>query len=212
MGYLDNSSVTIDAILTVKGRELLAQGEGKFNITQFALGDDEIDYTLWNTNHPLGTAYYGVIIDNMPILEAVPDETQALRSKLVTLPKGSQRIPVVNIGTTTVSLSNNENAVIKPQTMNIAGANTTMGYTAIVSDSTLLRIVAKTPVSGVAPQTMPGTMANAQTISVVGFEFEITAISNIDTDKIATVTILGNETGGSATLNVTIKKLTVTTN
>jgi hypothetical protein len=212
MGYLDNSSVTIDAILTVKGRELLAQGEGKFNITQFALGDDEIDYTLWNTNHPLGTAYYGVIIDNMPILEAVPDETQALRSKLVTLPKGSQRIPVVNIGTTTVSLSNNVNAVIKPQTMNIAGANTTMGYTAIVSDSTLLRIVAKTPVSGVAPQTMPSTMANAQTISVVGFEFEITAISNIDTDKIATVTILGNETGGSATLNVTIKKLTVTTN
>jgi len=211
MGYLDNSSVTIDAILTVKGRELLAQGEGKFNITQFALGDDEIDYTLWNTNHPLGTAYYGVIIDNMPILEAVPDETQALRSKLVTLPKGSQRIPVVNIGTTSVSLSNNETAVIKPQTMNIAGANTTMGYTAIVSDSTLLRIIAKSAPTGIAPQAMPSTMANAQTISIVGFEFEIAAISNIDSDKTATVTIIGNETGGSATLNVTIKKLTVTT-
>ena len=59
MGYLDNSSVTIDAILTVKGRELLAQGANNFKITQFALGDDEIDYTLWNSDHPLGTAYYG---------------------------------------------------------------------------------------------------------------------------------------------------------
>ena len=46
MGYLDNTSITVDAILTNKGRELLAQGGTSFNITQFALGDDEIDYTL----------------------------------------------------------------------------------------------------------------------------------------------------------------------
>ena len=43
MGYLDNSSVTVDAILTLKGRELLAQGGNAFNITQFALADDEVD-------------------------------------------------------------------------------------------------------------------------------------------------------------------------
>ena len=41
MGYLDNTSVTIDAILTIKGRELLARGGNAFNITQFAVGDDE---------------------------------------------------------------------------------------------------------------------------------------------------------------------------
>ena len=56
MGYLDNSSITIDAILTKKGRELLAQGGiGAFQITQFALADDEIDYTLFNENHPNGS-------------------------------------------------------------------------------------------------------------------------------------------------------------
>ena len=87
MGYLDNSSVTVDAILTLKGRELLAKGGNAFQITQFALGDDEIDYSLWNPDHPLGTAYYGTIIENMPITEAIPDETQALKYKLISLPK-----------------------------------------------------------------------------------------------------------------------------
>jgi len=52
MGYLDNTIVTVDAILTKKGRELLARGDGTFNITQFALADAEVDYTLYNPNHP----------------------------------------------------------------------------------------------------------------------------------------------------------------
>ena len=77
MGYLNNSSVTVDAILTLKGRELLAKGGNAFQITQFAVGDDEIDYSLYNANHPLGTNFYGTIIENLPITEAVPDETQS---------------------------------------------------------------------------------------------------------------------------------------
>ena len=65
MGYLNNQVVTVDAILTTKGRELLARGDGSFNITQFALSDDEIDYTLYNPNHPSGSAYYGEAIENI---------------------------------------------------------------------------------------------------------------------------------------------------
>ena len=84
MGYLDNTSVTVDAILTNKGRELLAKGDGSFNITQFALADDEIDYDLWNPDHPLGTDFYGIIIENLPLTEAIPDETQAMKSRLLT--------------------------------------------------------------------------------------------------------------------------------
>ena len=45
MGYLNNQVITVDAILTKKGRELLAKNDGSFRITQFALADDEIDYT-----------------------------------------------------------------------------------------------------------------------------------------------------------------------
>ena len=96
MGYLNNETLTVDAILTKKGRELLAKGEG-FDITQFAIADDEIDYSLFTTSHPLGTDFFGSIIENMPVLEASPDETQNLRFKLVTLPRGTKEIPTWSI-------------------------------------------------------------------------------------------------------------------
>jgi hypothetical protein len=86
MAYLDNSSIIVDAILTKKGREKLAAGQS-LNITQFALGDDEIDYQLYDAAHPKGSAYYDAAIKAIPILEASPDETQVLKYKLVTLPK-----------------------------------------------------------------------------------------------------------------------------
>ena len=104
MGYLNNQVVTIDAILTKKGRELLAKGDGSFNITQFALADDEIDYTLYNPNHPSGSNYYGEAIENMPLMEAFPDETQMMKYKLATLPRGTAKMPILDLGQTTVSL------------------------------------------------------------------------------------------------------------
>ena len=107
MGYLNNATITVDAILTKKGRELLARGRDEFKITQFALADDEVDYDLYNPDHPLGTAFYGAAIENMPIVEALPDETQMLKYKLVTLPKGTARIPVVKIAQTVIELNEN---------------------------------------------------------------------------------------------------------
>ena len=103
MSYLNNSSITVDAILTKKGRELLAQGRNAFNITKFALADDEIDYDLWNPSHPGGTDYYGATIENLPILQAVPDETQSLKYKLITLPPGTTHIPYINPESTGLS-------------------------------------------------------------------------------------------------------------
>ncbi len=89
MGYLNNQVVTVDAILTKKGRELLAQGGNAFNITQFSLSDDEVDYSLYNPSHPSGSAYYGEAIENMPVLEAFPNELQTMKYKLVTLPRST---------------------------------------------------------------------------------------------------------------------------
>ena len=103
MSYLNNSTITVDAILTKKGRELLAQGRSAFNITKFALADDEIDYDLWNPSHPGGTDYYGSTIENLPILQAVPDETQSLKYKLITLPPGTTHVPYINPGSTGLS-------------------------------------------------------------------------------------------------------------
>src|SRR6056300_1244609 len=103
MGYLNNSVVTVDAILTKKGRETLAKNDGSFRITQFALADDEIDYTLYNPTHPSGSAFYGEAIDNMPLLEAFPDESQIMKYKLATLPRGTAKLPVLDLGFSSIS-------------------------------------------------------------------------------------------------------------
>ena len=214
MGYLDNSSVTVDAILTLKGRELLAKGGSEFNITQFALGDDEIDYALWNTDHPLGTNYYGTIIENMPILEAVPDESQALRYKLITLPKSTQNIPVVSVGNTSITLTApGQTATISPATINSTG-NSTLGYTAMLSDSTVCDLLISRPLSTPFIPSVPryiGDNADAQTITVSGFEFQVRAKTQLIEDKTATITIIANETGGSVTVRVLVKKATTAT-
>lgn len=215
MGYLDNSSVTVDAILTLKGRELLAKGGNSFNITQFAVGDDEIDYSLWNPDHPLGTAYYGTIIENMPVTEAIPDETQALKYKLITLPKQTTNIPVVTVGNTSITLSApGDSTIIAPNTSNFKGGNATLGYTAILSDSSVADIqVTRALQNSVLPTTprFIGDNEDAQSIAVAGFEFRIIAKTQLIEDKTATITVIANETGGSVTINLTVKKATTAT-
>ena len=215
MGYLDNTSVTVDAILTLKGREILARGGDAYKITQIALGDDEIDYSLWNPEHPLGTNYYGIIIENMPITEAIPDETQALKYKLVTLPKQTTNIPVINVGNTSITLAAPGNsAVITPNTSNFQGGNSNLGYTAILSDSSVADIQVTQALQNSGLPTTPnfiGDNEDAQSVAVAGFAFRIVAKTQMLSDKTATITVIGNETGGSVTINLTVKKLTTAT-
>jgi len=94
MGYLNNSTRVLDAILTKKGRELLSSG-GNFNVTKFALGDDEIDYQLWDTTHTRGTDFYGAVIDNLPALEPFNDPSEIMKYKLVTRSDGTQAMAIL---------------------------------------------------------------------------------------------------------------------
>jgi len=215
MGYLNNSSITVDAILTKKGRELLARGRDEFKITQFALADDEIDYDLYNPEHPKGTAFYGAAIENMPILEALPDETQMMKYKLVTLPKGQARIPQVSVGVESISLQANQTYIISPDTVNFTGGNRQFGYTAVLSDSDVAEIRAtktlgRTGQLASIPQFIGDTEA-AQSITVSGTEFEIIAKEQFNANATATILIIGNETGGRALVDLTVKKVQVAT-
>ena len=108
MGYLDNSSITVDAILTKRGRELLARNDGSFKITQFALGDDEIDYSLFNESHPNGTQYASEAIENMPLIEAIPNGANSMNSKLITLARGAQAIPYIQTSYPATGISLNQ--------------------------------------------------------------------------------------------------------
>ena len=114
MGYLNSTTVTVDAILTTKGRELLAKNDGSFRITQFSLADDEIDYTLYNPTHPSGSSFYGEAIENMPLLEAFPQETQIMKYKLATLPRGTAKLPVLDLGFAAISLQQGASLSVTP--------------------------------------------------------------------------------------------------
>lgn len=218
MGYLNNSSIVIDAVLTKKGRELLARGQNEFRVVYFALADDEIDYSLWNSDHPLGTAYYGRAIENLPITEAVTDETQVMKYPLVTLPKNTVRIPIISVSPSSFTFkSNSDTLTITPTTVNFPQGNAALGYTAILSDSTVATITA-TPspaqASGQDPaRSIPPPISDeeaAQTIVVSGSTFSVKGIFSTLKSKKATITIIGNETGGRATIEINVNRLTTT--
>jgi len=90
MAFLDNSGdIILDAVLTDAGRERLARGDGSFRIVKFALGDDEINYQLYNKNHANGSAYYDLEILQTPVLEAFTNNTSGMKSKLMTIPRNN---------------------------------------------------------------------------------------------------------------------------
>jgi len=218
MGYLNNNTVTVDAILTKKGRELLARNDGSFRITQFSLADDEIDYTLYNPNHPSGSAFYGEAIENMPILEAFPDETQTMKYKLLTLPRGTAKLPVLELGYTTITLKQGSSLSITPQTLNYLGTDTTFeasGYTATIGDSRTL-----SNFEGVGINT--STAANLNTTSTVGTNVSRTVIGttiNLTATTVNTLfgtsntlntilTVTGRDSGARLTIPLNITKVT----
>ena len=86
MGFLDNSGdIILDAVLTDTGRMRLAKGDGSFKIAKFALSDDEVDYSLYNKEHPSGSAYYDLEIMQTPVLEAFTNNTSTMKHKLVSI-------------------------------------------------------------------------------------------------------------------------------
>tara|TARA_R110002020_G_scaffold281272_2_gene496980 strand:- start:366 stop:1298 length:933 start_codon:yes stop_codon:yes gene_type:complete len=90
MGFLDNSGdIILDAVLTDTGRMRLARGDGSFKIVKFALGDDEINYELYDKNNASGSAYYDLEILQSPVLEAFTDNAASMKSKLVSIPRNN---------------------------------------------------------------------------------------------------------------------------
>ena len=218
MGYLNNTTVTVDAILTKKGRELLARNDGSFRITQFSLADDEIDYTLYNPFHPSGSAFYGEAIENMPILEAFPDETQVMKYKLLTLPRGTAKLPVLEVGYTTITLKQGAALSITPQTLNYLGADTTFeasGYTATIGDSRVLSVFQGTGVNTTDAATLNSTSTVGTNVSrtVIGTTINLTA-TTVNTlfgtsNTLNTIlTVTGRDSGARLTIPINITKVT----
>ena len=216
MAYLNNSSVIVDAILTKKGRELLARNDGSFRITQFSVSDDEIDYTLYNPNHPSGSAFYGEAIENMPVIQAFPNDTEIMKYKLITLPRGTAKLPVVSLGYENIVLKQGSSLSITPQTLNYLGANSTFeqsGYVATIGDVRTLNAF-----NGVGINTPEATSLNATSTigtnvskTVIGTSINLTATTvntlfGTNTTLYTTLIVTGRDSGARISVPVQIKK------
>ncbi len=214
MGFLNNSIVTLDCILTKKGRELLARGDGSFKITQFALADDEVDYTLYNPSHPSGSEYYGEAITNMPLLEAFPDENQSVKYKLVTLPRGTSKMPILDVGYQSISMKQGSSLSITPQTLNYLGNNITneaSGYTATISDVRLFKSFIGIGIDSTKSSELNSTQTIGTNVSktVMGTTITLQATTvntlfNNNTTLQATLTIIGRDSGARIVIPVII--------
>ncbi len=216
MGYLNNQVITVDAILTKKGRELLAKNDGSFRITQFALSDDEIDYTLYNPTHPSGSAYYGEAIENMPLLEAFPDEQQIMKYKLVTLPRGTAKLPVLDLGYAAINMKQGAQLSITPQTLNYLGnqqAFETAGYSATIGDVRLFSSFQGQGINTTAAQdanaNVNQTLGTNVSKTVTGTQINLTSTTvntlfGTQTQLRTTLTVVGLNSGARLTIPVTI--------
>jgi hypothetical protein len=217
MGYLNNTSVILDAILTTKGRELLARNDGSFRITQFALSDDEVDYTLYNPSHPSGSAFYGEAIENMPVIEAFPDDQQIMKYKLITLPRGTAKLPILDVGYTAIRIKQGASLSITPQTLNYLGATSTFeqsGYVVTINDVRVLSSFNATGINTPEAQALNSatvTLGTNVSKTIIGATINLTAttVNTLFGSQSSLTTLLvveGRDSGARLSVPVTILK------
>ena len=214
MGYLDNTSITVDAILTKRGRELLSQGGlGAFNITQFALGDDEIDYTLFNEDHPNGSQFSGEAIENMPLIEAIPDEGNIMIHRLITLNSGTSKLPIVTTNIPKITLNLGASFEVQPSTLNfndVSAQSEPSGYLYTIADRRLLSSFGGTLASDLPTTSRSAfsqTIAGGNSISLTALNS--TSLFGSNPKLLTTLTVEGRDTGARVTIPVEISKTQV---
>lgn len=179
MGFLDNSSITVDAILTKRGREILSEG-GDLNIVKFALSDEEIDYGLYDVTHPNGTDSYGAVIENMSLLEATPNRTN-FRSFLV---DNSLAGAQVNVDTLNYSnVDTNSNISINPATIGAPAEQ----YSFTIENTNIVKFSGN-------PDSVTTTANNINLVA-----------QSISTAATTTVTIIGMQSGIVNVVTISVK-------
>ena len=192
MGYLDNSTIVVDAVLTKQGRKLLALGQG-LNISYFTLSDTGVDYSLWNPDHPSGSAYYGEAIENMPNLEALPNSAYFMRNNLLTLSRDVKAMPYVTLqgkgigqAASYVWGTGNTDTVIIPINLeNVASED--VGWQIVVPDSSLVTVSG----AGWSQASIGGNVQqylNDQEISNAVIYEAGARVSTVDIDRVNTTT------------------------
>ena len=221
MGYLDNSTIVVDAVLTKQGRKLLADGTG-LNISYFTLSDTGIDYTLWNPDHPSGSAYYGEAIENLPNLEALPNSAYFMRNNLITLDRDTTTLPFVKIDSWGIgqaasyawggSSQGDATFIIA-----LSGTSETIGWQCVVPDTNLVKLVAGS--AGTPAWSAPAQISGNATQFISEQEIQNAAVyeknepgpahvtlqrQNTSTARSITITFISKSTGAYKHMNLSM--------
>ncbi len=215
MGYLDNSSITVDAVLTKKGREILKNG-GNLNITSFTLSDTGVDYTLWNPDHPSGSAFYGEAIENLPMLEASVHAEYNLRNRLISLNQNTVAVPAMVLGNLdtvggtlkTFNEGDENTGAINVQLLGYTPSGNVTGfqYYFVIQDPSIISTNASNMggLSGTTRQFLQEQdIPSAQQYGFNGGSFTINPIQQDTVGKQTNVYIVHVETGAYASFTVT---------
>ena len=212
MGYLDNTSITVDAVLTKKGREILKNG-GNLNITSFTLSDTGVDYSLWNSDHPSGSAFYGEAIENLPMLEASVHAEYNLRNRLISLNQNTVAIPALVLGGLDTAggtlLTFNEGDENKG-TINVElvgyNSNQNMGMYFVIQDPTIVSTTATqgAELSGTSRMFLQEQdIPTAREYMFTGNSFQISPIQQDTAGKSTFIYVVDRETGAYNSFTVT---------
>jgi hypothetical protein len=154
----------------------------------------------------------------MPLLEAFPDENQIMKYKLTTLPRGTAKLPILDLGFAAIRLKQGASVAITPQTLNYLGSSNTFeagGYVATIADARVLNTF-----NGVGINTVDATALNSTTTlgtnvskTVIGTSINLTATTvntlfGDNTQLQTTITVIGRDSGARLTIPVTIIKVT----
>jgi len=212
MGYLDNSSITVDAVLTKKGREILKDG-GNLNITSFTLSDTGVDYSLWNPDHVSGSARYGDAIENLPMLEASVHAEYNLRNRLVSLGQNTVAMPALivtgtdssNGSTITVNEGDEDNIIVGVQLTGYTSAKN-LGYYMVMQDPTLFTTNARhdSNLSGTGANQFMRELdtPNARLYRFSGDSFKLNPVQQDVKGRSTNITIVNVEVGVYTTLTI----------
>jgi hypothetical protein len=157
----------------------------------------------------------------MPLLEAFTDETQMMKYKLVTLPRGTSKLPVLALGYASIVLRQAGALNIIPQTLNYLGATSTFepsGYMATVGDSRFLSTFTGTGIDTTAlniTSPVPNSSGASLSQSAIGTSFSLIgttintlfATNAIVGDTVTTtLTVIGRDSGARITIPLTLQK------
>ena len=204
MGYLDGSTITVDAILTQEGRKKLARGAG-LGISKFSLSDDGIDYKLWNTGHPSGSAYYGEAINNLPNLEAITDGHIGMRYNLMTMDRDRVFLPYLQIEPNEITIDEQNDDGAKYVHVHTLNYTKEKVYWKIFDSSAIIVNVATKDVSGTTHKFRPEQDIPSTVVAGPSTALKIMAQPIKDKTITGTIHLYGAESGATGYLKYTLK-------